>query len=60
MSDDDDLHYEITVSDGNEAIGRFEVRGAVERDVLIAKWRDTCPLCAIDVRPVPRGAAGPS
>lgn len=36
MSDDDDLHYEITVSDGDEAIGRFEVRGAVERDVLIA------------------------
>lgn len=60
MSDDDDLYYVITVTDGEEAIGRFEVAGSVERDMLIAKWRDTCPLCAIDVRRVPRPAAGPS
>ena len=51
MSDGDDQSYVIVVTDGDTEIHRSRVRGAVERDALVAKWRESCPLCAITARP---------
>lgn len=60
MSDDDDRCYVIVVTDSDKEIYRSKARGIVERDVLIAKWRESCPLCAIDARPDRRSGSDQS